>query len=386
MNPMTKLLKLVVHSLAFAGAVSLLGPVLGGAAQSPKGKQLLKELVERAKQEGGLDTATVTQVGPGVPKLVSAFNRKFALNLEINVVLGDQAGKFAKLITTLDAGGKPEFDSLTGSENDIIVTIEKGYLLKVPDWELLLAEINPQIGSGHTKPGDVSPSVIGGYGFVWATRTKALVYSTKLASRDNIPKAIVDFADPKFKGKFTAAPWTDLFEQGLLYYKDKGEWLKTLDRIGKNAATVLKFEPALNRILLGEFPYTYMNSAEYWGVNAKDPKAPIGLHWFTDYTPMSHIMYVVPKGSRRPAAAALWSLWMTTPEAQEIVQKASPQENLRFGRTQIDTRSWEEIKASGSKLVSYLDSPAALEKLQWWATPEGRQYRAKIKEAITQRK
>jgi ABC-type Fe3+ transport system substrate-binding protein len=363
----------------------LWGPGLADAGQSSKGKQLLKELVDKARQEGALDTATITQAGPGVPKLVSAFNRRFGMNLRINVVLGDQAGKFAKLITTLDAGGKPEYDSLAGSENDIIVTVEKGYLHKVPDWEVLLAEVNPQVAAGTVKPGDVSPSVIGGYGFVWATRTKALVYSTKLASKDSIPKKIVDLADPKFKGKFTAAPWTDTFEQGILYYKDEDEWLQVLDRIGKNAATVLKFEPALNRILLGEFPYTYMNSAEYWGVMAKDRKAPIGLHWFSDYTPMSHVMYVVPKGSRHPAAAALWSLWMTTPEAQEIVQKASPQENLRFGRTEIDTRSWEEIKASGSRLVSYLDSPAALEKLKWWATPEGRQYRAKIKEAITQR-
>ena len=382
MTRLAGILRLAVYGLALVVAVSLGGPVTARAAQSsPKGKQALKELVEKARQEGSLDTATVTQVGPGVPKMVSAFNKRFGLNLEINVVLGDQAGKFAKLITTLDAGGKPEYDSLAGSENDIIVTIEKGYLHKIPDWELLLAEVNRA-----AKPGDVSPSVIGGYGFVWATRTKALVYSTKLASKDNIPKKIVDLADPKFKGKFTAAPWTDIFEQGLLFYKDENEWLKTLDKIGKNAATVLKFEPALNRILLGEFPYTYMNSAEYWGVKAKDPKAPIGLHWFSDYTPMSHIMYVVPTGSRRPAAATLWNLWMTTPEAQEIVQKASPQENLRFGRTRIDTRSWEEIKASGSKVVSYLDSPATVEKLKWWATPEGRQYRAKIKEAITQRK
>lgn len=379
---MAGLLRLAVCVLALAVALS----VPAGAAQSsPKGKHALKELVEKAKQEGALDTATVTQVGPGVPKLVSAFNKRFGLNLQINMVLGDQAGKFAQLITTLDAGGKPEFDSLAGSENDIIVTVEKGYLNKIPDWELLLAEINPRVGSGAIKPGDVSPSVIGGYGFIWATRTKALVYSTKLAARDNVPKRIVDLADPKFKGKFTVAPWTDTFEQGLLFYKDKDKWLDTLDKIGKNAATVLKFEPALNRILLGEFPYTFMNSAEYLGVKDKDPKAPIGLHWFGDYTPMSMIMYVVPKGSSHPAAATLWSLWMTTTEAQEIVQKASPQENLRFGQSQIDSRSREEIKASGSKLISYLDSPASLEKLKWWATAEGRQYRGKIKEAITQR-
>ena len=138
--------------------------------------------------------------------------------------------------------------------------------------------------------------------------------------------------------------------------------------------------------MVKEYAYTYMNSAEYWGVKARDADAPIGMHWFSDYTPLSPMMFIVPRGSRHPAAGTLWALWMTTPEAQAIVQKASPQENLVFGRSDIDNHSRAAIKKSGSRLVSYLNSPEDLKVLKWWATDEGRKYRSRLKAGITQRR
>jgi len=351
-----------------------------------EGRKLLKDLIEKARKEGSLDTATVTQLGPGVPKLVKAFNQRFGLNLKITVALGDQAGKFAKMLITLRAGGRPQFHNLTGSANDAIVTVSKGYATPVKNWKPLLAEVNPTVASGQVNPNEVSPPVVGGRAFIWGSRTKAMVYHTELASVETIPRRVIDLADPKFKGKFTVAPWTDIFEQGIMVYKDKAKWLKTMDQIGKNAAGVMRYQPALNRILLKEYAYTYMNSAEYWGVKARDAEAPIGLHWFSDYTPLSPMMYLIPRGSRHPAAATLWSLWMTTPEAQTILQAASPQENLIYGQSDIDNRSRAAIKKSGSRLISYLESPETVATLKWWATDEGKKYRSKLKAAVTQRR
>jgi len=367
-------------------ALLLIGFMVTPAFAGSKGKQLLNDLIEKARKEGSLATAAVTQVGPGVPNLRRAFNKRFGLNLKITAALGDQAGKFAKMLITLRAGGRPQFHSLTGGANDAIVMVEKGYVPPIKNWKLLLAEINPAVGSGKVKPSEVSPDVVGGSGFIWGTRTKVMVYNTKLATEKTIPRRLIDLADPKFKGKFTVAPWTDTFEMGLIVYKDKDKWLKTLDKIGKNASGVMRFQPALNRILLGEFPYTFMNSAEYWGVKAKDASAPVAMHWFSDYTPLSPMMYLVPKGSRHPAAGALWTLWMTTREAQKIVQAASPQENLLFGESDIDNRSRAAIKRSGSRLISYLDSPENLKVLKFWATEEGRKYRAQLKRNVTQRR
>lgn len=76
------------------------------------------------------------------------------------------------------------------SANDTIVTVEKRYATPVKNWEPLLAEINPLVSSGQAKPSEASPPVVGGYGLVWGTRTKALVYHTEPVSEKTIPAAI----------------------------------------------------------------------------------------------------------------------------------------------------------------------------------------------------
>ncbi|NIO09493.1 MAG: hypothetical protein GTO40_16400, partial [Deltaproteobacteria bacterium] len=124
-------------------AVALMVVGVYPAAANSEGKKLLNDLIQQAKKEGTLDTATVTQLGPGVPKLIKAFNKRFGLDLNVNVALGDQAGKFAKMLITLRAGGRPQFHSLTGSANDAIVTVEKGYATPIKNWKPLLAAVNP---------------------------------------------------------------------------------------------------------------------------------------------------------------------------------------------------------------------------------------------------
>ncbi len=372
----------------------------GGAAQPPpssaaattgtlapgSAKEQLAKLVAQAKREGQLDTATTTEQSSRVPQVKDAFNKMFGLNLTINVALGDQAGKLAKMITTLDAGGRPEFDTLTGSENDLIQLYDKGYLTKIENWEALLGEVNSLVRNGAVKADDVSPPPFGGYTYVWSTRSKALMYNTKLTSEDKVPQKVIDLADPQFKGKFTVPPWTDTWEVGIQVYKDKGAWLQTLDQIGKNAFGVVDFSPALSRLLLGEFPFAPMNSYYYYDVKAKDPQAPVGLHWFKDYTPFSKVMYIVPKGSKHPAAATLWALFMTTPEAEAAWQPAAHEENIAFGQSDQDKLARKSLQESGSFLAHWYASNETIEQLKWWSTAEGKAYRAQIKEAITQRK
>jgi ABC-type Fe3+ transport system substrate-binding protein len=260
-------------------------PQQPASGASASGAELLDKLIAEARQEGELDTATTTEQTPRVEEVKNAFLKRFGLNITVNIALGDQAGKMAKLITTLDAGGRPEFDTLTGSENDLIQVDGKGYVQAIDGWDKLLPEVNGWVRDGSVTPRDVSPPPFSGKAFVWSTRSKALMYNTRLIQPDQLPKATVDLADPKYKGKFPVPPWTDTWELGTQVHTDKDAWLQTLDRIGKNAAAVLDFNPALNRLLLGEFQFSIMNSYFYWDVKAKDPKAPVALSWFSDYTP-----------------------------------------------------------------------------------------------------
>lgn len=362
--------------------MSLVAP----AAADEKGKRLLDELIRNAKQEGTLDTSVITQVGPAVPKLKAAFNKRFGLDLSINVGLGDQSGKFAQLITALETGASPSFDTLVGSGRDHHAVITKGFATKIDNWETILAEINPTVRSGAVKPGTVSPHPFTGYSMLWGTRTKGLIYNTKMISEKDVPKTYADFTKTEFKGKFPVPPWMDQYYMGILVY-DKAKWLKIAEQIGQNAAMVLKFNPALNRILLGEFPFMSMNTYYYWDVKSQDRDAPVGVRFFGDFTALTRVMYIIPKGSRHPAAATLWAMWMTTPEAEAIWQHVTRQENLSFGQSDIDKRGREMLEKSGSKVVSWYDSDETMKELNWLTTTkEGRKYRSAIKRAVTQRK
>ncbi len=355
-------------------------PSAGSAGQGP-----LDALIAQARAEGELDTASITETGRAVPQLVDTFNKRFGLDLKINVALGDQAGKYSQLFATLEAGLPPTFDTLTGSEEDNLRLVEEGRVIKIDNWQTLLAEINPLVGSGQVNPEDVSPSLFEGYGFTWTTRDKGLLYNPRVMPENELPKTYLDMANPRYRGKFVVAPWTDQWEIGILAYKDKQQWLQTVDQIGKNAADVINFSPALDRIILGEFAFQPSNMYYYWQVMDRDPQAPLGLRYLDDYITFTKVMYVVPKGARHPAAATLWALWMTTPEAQAIWQPVSFLPNLVFGQSELDRKNREVLQKSRGKVLSWYESEDTLRELKWFATPEGKQYRARLTEALTQR-
>ena len=98
-------------------------------ARTRDSMQELAKLVTQAKQEGELDTATTTEQSPRVPQVKEAFNKMFGLNLNINVALGDQAGKLAKMITTLDAGTRVQVAD-THAQGRLVSCLEGGYDLQ----------------------------------------------------------------------------------------------------------------------------------------------------------------------------------------------------------------------------------------------------------------
>jgi hypothetical protein len=135
---------------------------------------------------------------------------------------------------------------------------------------------------------------------------------------------------------------------------------------------------------LGEFALSPNNIHYQFITTSKDPKAPIGAHFLSDFTPLRELTYVVRKGARSPGAATLFALWMTTPEAHIIRSAEDFSANIRYGSTDLDKAQRQLLK--GANLVSWVDSAETLKLLNWYTTEEGLEYSKKLANAITQRK
>lgn len=356
------------------------------AQHSAKGKDLLADLVARAQREGELNAALVSSAAKTAPRVVAAFKKRFGLNIDVNLdVTGGESGKFSKLQAALKLGAPPTFDTLQGGDDNSIEMIEAGFSMRVDNWQELLAQINPLVQSGAVKPEEISPGFFSGYSFMWGNRTKSLLYNPRKLSKSQIPRSRADIANPKYKGMYAVPPWTSAWQYGVLFY-DKAKWLKILDQVGMNACCVLRFDASTDRILLGDLAFASSNTYYLWQVKAKDPEAPMAQSWFTDYTAMTQLFYMIPKGSKHPAAATLFALWMTTPEAEQIWQPVAFHPNVVFGTSELDQQARRSLKESGSKLVTWFDNAETRKALQWFGTKEGRAYRTKITKALTQRK
>ncbi len=337
------------------------------------------DLVAKAKKEGEVSVAVVSQIGPVARDLERAFKKRFGLeSLQMNFGVGDQPAQFAQLKANLSAGMAPAFDALTGTDEEILQVVAAGHTAKTQDWEKLLAEVNPLIRSGAARPAQVSTTIFSGEAFIWGNRLKALIYNPKLISENELPKTHADLAAPKFKGKYVVAPWTDEWEMGVLVYKDKSKWLEILDQIGQNARGVVHLTAATGRLLLGEFPFFPGNEYYSFTAKAKDPKAPIAYHFWSDYTGLTRLYYIVPAKARHPAAGTLFALWMTTPEAQAIYQPVAHITNVSYGQSDHDKGIRAAIDKVKTPVISYWDSEENLTAFKWYSSDEGRKYLSEL--------
>jgi ABC-type Fe3+ transport system substrate-binding protein len=358
----------------------------GGPTAAGPNQALVQALVARARQEGRLDANLRPGLGPAADDLANAFKRRFGLDIDVQLdALTLENQVFSQARATLQSGSPPAFDAMGGPDGRHIEMLEWGYETPVDNWQALLAEIHPLVGAGEVKPEEVSPTPFSGRAFLWSTVSKALLYNPNLIARTDLPRTRADLADPKYRGKLATSTFVEAWQFGTMYYP-RDEWLRVADRVGQNSAAVLTFADSLNRILLGELTLTDSNEYYYWQAKAQDPQAPIGIHWFADYTAVGGVFNMVPKGARHPAAATLFSLWMTTPEAETILQRAVPYPNTAFGQTEMSKAMRKAVQESGSPVVRWYDNEKTLEALKWWATDEGRAYYTELVRALTQRR
>jgi ABC-type Fe3+ transport system substrate-binding protein len=354
------------------------------------GKAQLEALIADAKKETTVRLTVGSQAGAkGAALLSDAFKKRFGLtSLDMKVdSSGAESRKHQEAIAETQAGAPPSFDAISGVDEDGLAVIKAGGAHQVENWQALLSEINPMVGSGETRPETVSRGPLAGYSFTFANRSLSVLHwnTNRVKSEADLPKAYIDLADPKYQGKLGLSQTVNEGPMGILVY-DKDKWLDYADKIGKNAAAVLPSGVLMDRLALGEFDFITHGVEKFYQIKAKDPNAPVKMRFFSDYTANNGLVYTVRKGAKAPASATLFALWMTTPEAHKIRQGEDFYINLLFGSTDFDKRAAEDIKASGSRLLSWFESPETLQQLDWYGTKEGRDYLEKLDRAFTQRR
>lgn len=201
----------------------------------------LSELITKAKEERALN-ATVTDgtTGRTIPKLVSAFKKRFGLDINATVVAVSDVAHTAKAIAETRAGAPPTYDAIEGADTNKFTLVEVGAVEKIDGWENLLAEIHPLVRSGKVRPEQISPRPLSGYGFMYASRVKALLYNPRLISKGDLPRTHAELGDPKYTGRWSQPPWTSHWDIGLLAFPEvsKENWLEVIRKAGRNAGAV----------------------------------------------------------------------------------------------------------------------------------------------------
>ena len=366
----------VAAALAFA-------LISGFATHAVADDKLLAELVQKANQEGRLVATVQSSWGHVLlPRLIDAFKKRFNLRIDVSLTPVASARQFPIEIAASKAGAPPTYDVMQGDDAETIQLTGAGGFQKVENWKELLSAINPGVASGKVTAAQVSHGPFEGSSFHFMANIKQLVYNPNVIKLADLPKTHVELGDPKYKSKFAQPPWTAHWETAPAVFDEqaRGKWLDVVRAAGKNGIVLSEVE-GTQRVVLGQYQFALAQDAYVRQVLAKDPQSPIASTFFQDYNKLNAVYYSVRTKARAPAAAALWALWMTTPESQAIWQPEN-KSFQPFGTSAIDVAERDAIERSHAPVVGYLDNDKTVALLKWQQTQDGARYLAAIAKAI----
>jgi ABC-type Fe3+ transport system substrate-binding protein len=355
------------------------------AAGATQGKQLLDDLVRRASQEGELSVTIQSSWNQALAQpLADAFKKRFGLNnLNVTITNAASAEHFPVAIAETRAGTPPTYDAVQGDDAETMQLSGAGGTQPIENWELLLKEINPAVAAGKVTPDQISRGPFTARSFQFMGNVKQILYNPRLINEAELPRTHAELAEGRFKDKFAQPPWTAHWEIAPVAIDNlnRQQWLDVVRAAGRNSAAVLGEAGATQRVALGQFAFALAQDTNYRKTLQQDPQAPLAARFFDDYNEYNATYYSVRAGARHPAAAALWTLWMTTPESEAIWQPVELYAQ-RFGESEVDRQQAQFIRDNGAKVLGFLDNARTTELLEWYQTAEGRQYLDAMTKAI----
>lgn len=296
-------------------ATLLLACILANAS-GLSAAETVESLVAGAKKEGDeivfIAGAQTFGGAKGLAEIETAFNKRFGLKARFSFAAGpDMNARAARLITEVKAGGKSSSDFYLGSQSHFALLHKENVLAQV-NW----SGVFPWI----TKPMEIFP----GEGVLVYTSMNGIIYNSSLIPKDKAPKNYADLIDPRLSptwaGKIAIPPYVAwLADLSLIWGSEKvKEYARKLVAISGGRLRYSEEE----RIVSGEFPIMAnigdaLGAMWTWqGKGAPLVAVPGSTPVNTDYFQVG-----VPKNSAHPNLARLMVAFMSTKEAQAVLQK-----------------------------------------------------------------
>jgi ABC-type Fe3+ transport system substrate-binding protein len=275
----------------------------------------LESLIAGAKKEDEITFVAGAQTfggRKGLADLETAFNRRFGLKTRISFAAGpDMNARAARHITEIKSGRNASSDIFLGSQShQALMHVEKA-LEKVN-----YAGLFPWV----SKEMEIYPNEA----VLVYTSPNGIVYNVNLVPKDKAPKSYFDLVDPRLSptwaGKLAIPPYVAwLAELSLNWGNDKvKDFARKLVAISGGRLRYSEEE----RIVSGEFP-VMANLGDalgaMWTWQAKG--APIAAVPGTSPINTDYFQLSVPKNVAHPNLAKLFVAFMTSKEAQAILQK-----------------------------------------------------------------
>ena len=281
----------------------------------PLEAQTLEQLIAGAKKEGEVTlVASASTFGgkKGFTELEAGFNKRFGLKHKVNLAPGPSFPQVAaRVLTELKSGAKSSTDLYLGSDGTMSDMSREKALQKV-NW----SETFPWV----TKEMEILPNETL---LVYAS-FHGIIYNSNAISKDKAPKGYEDLIDPAL-----SPTWA-----GKIAIPSYIHWLVRLSSIwGKEKVLAYARKLATlaggrlrqgeeERIVSGEFPIMASTGGALeamWKWQAKG--APlVGLPGSTPPT-SSYYQLAVPRNSVHPDSAKLLVAFMSTCEAQAVIEK-----------------------------------------------------------------
>lgn len=161
-----------------------------------------------------------------------------------------------------------------------------------------------------------------------AARSTVFAYNTALLSADQLPKSILDLADPSWKGKWAASPTGADFQaivSAILALKGEAATLDWLRAMKENVVPYRGNTAAMKGVNAAEVSGAVIYHYYYFGDKSRtgENSANVGLHFFKGQDPGAFVSLSgggVLKSSQHKEQALAFLKWVAGPGGQAILK------------------------------------------------------------------